>query len=527
MAEASCGSVVGDFWLGSGDDGAPITSVCFGTGRFLRSVLVPLLQSSSALQQPPVLIQTRGRTFLDFILEASGDKGKNWKEYPVETVNYDGSLSTDLYKISGAFSLGTDASRSAVFGTLLPRCAQHLGVIGVGVTERGLSDPSTSVMVHLATFLRKLSHLYGSYGCTHKISVVNTDNVPLNGSVLRSHMLHHASDDPSFRTFLETKVVFHVTMVDRIVSHRPDDPLVPRAEPFPAKTLVILDPDQDFIAHVSAADGSHPSWLVARSTQLDLDTDIACKLQVANGTHTALACVMAVCGITNTDQLLQQQRLSILLDYVDAWVHDQVLPASDGDAQSVWIDWRRRLTHAHFGLSTFFITQNTATKGGIRLGPTVRNLSTAGTPLTVTTAFCYASLLRFLTPKSKQKGEGGVYLGWLSVGGKEPEGVSGNVVDTDVTYADGLRYNLGKMWYEFRCEDSIAEALWNSGGNDDVATPIRSYLQGAGQLSQVSEDLVQAIQTLYQRMIAGDDPLEILMELKKVGFDAGTSSILP
>jgi hypothetical protein len=44
------------------------------------------------------------------------------------------------------------------------------------------------------------------------------------------------------------------------------------------------------------------------------------------------------------------------------------------EAESTWIDWKKRVQHKYFGLGTFFITQNGAAKGGIRLGPTVKSL---------------------------------------------------------------------------------------------------------------------------------------------------------
>ena len=500
------------YWLST--DEAPIVSVCFGTGRFLRSVLVPLLQQPS--QRPPVLIQTRSFTFLEFLRktassdDADGSTVLSFKKYPVETVNYDGTITTDSYEVSGAFSLGTDESRQAVSSILLPLCAPHLRVIGVGVTEKGLSSPSTPIMSHLALFLRELADLYNKQGCTHSISIINTDNVPLNGSVLHSHMMSYATEE-TFRTFLETKVVFHVTMVDRIVSHRPNDPLIPRSEPFPAKALVVLDPTHDFLLNITKP----PSWLVARGTKEELDDDIALKLQIANGTHTALACVMAVCGFTNTDQLLKDSKASLLLDYVDSWVECQVLPSigSSQAAQAVWDDWRKRLTHPHFGLSTFFITQNSATKGGIRLGPTVRSLLSTQTTITATTAFAYASLLRFLTPTSNTDG---AFRGWCST-----RDVQGDVATT--TYADGLRYNLKEGWYEFRCEDTVAQSLLNR-SNETTGSIVRKYLTGAGQLpADIPDAVVDGIATLYDRMVAGDDPLSLLQELKGKGFQTGTA----
>jgi hypothetical protein len=147
------------------------------------------------------------------------------------------------------------------------------------------------------------------------------------------------------------------------------------------------------------------------------------------------------------------------------------------ETDAAWVDWRKRLQHPHFGLSTFFITQNGAAKCGIRLGPTIRSLvatsahgATAGDhPLSVSMAFAVAAVLRFLTPASSIFGSApgwcarisdakarGIYVGWLDVNSKEYCNSDGQLPDKasddTVTYADGLRYNLSEGWYEFRCD---------------------------------------------------------------------------
>jgi len=82
----------------------------------------------------------------------------------------------------------------------------------------------------------------------------------------------------------------------------------------------------------------------------------------------------------------------LLLKYLDSFFYNQILKGiiksteegeggdelfvnvTENDAINVWKDWRQRLIHKHFGLSTFFITQNGAAKGGIRFGPTIIDL---------------------------------------------------------------------------------------------------------------------------------------------------------
>ncbi len=223
-----------------------------------------------------------------------------------------------------------------------------------------------------------------------------------------------------------------------------------------------------------------------RHDQADLEADIALKLRVANGTHTAMAHAMVMLSLVNTESLCGQTSTSkIILSYLDSLYETQILPGciydgiSGSETDATWIDWRKRLQHPHFGLSTFFICQNGASKCGIRLGPTIKSLitanihgftgSTGAHPLHFSMAFAVAVILRFLTPVSSfnQNGRGChqrindlssrcIYVGWLDEGCVKNE-INSNKLpeissDETLTYADGLRYNLSEGWYEFRCD---------------------------------------------------------------------------
>merc|ERR1712238_377342 len=225
-----------------------------------------------------------------------------------------------------------------------------------------------------------------------------------------------------------------------------------------------------------------------------LTTDIALKLRIANGTHTALAHVMALSGLTRTDVLsadhdtTTNEHSKVLVRYIDSLFHQQIkealkvtgnttttnesaLVASPSsieivEADAVYEDWRQRLLHGHFGLSTFFITQNGASKGGIRLGPTIIDLIQAGKPITCSTVFAVAALLRFLTPTNNQASHinrNGIYKGWLDTNKSIDAAVAATDTNTNTTtttndtvvYADGLSYNLKEQWYEFRCTNRV------------------------------------------------------------------------
>lgn len=76
-----------------------------GTGRFLRAVLVPALVGAGFR---PALIQSRGRSFLDYMAE----RKEPWFE--VDTVLSTGQVVTDNIACAGAFTMGTTEGKLAV-----------------------------------------------------------------------------------------------------------------------------------------------------------------------------------------------------------------------------------------------------------------------------------------------------------------------------------------------------------------------------------------------------------------------------
>lgn len=276
---------------------------------------------------------------------------------------------------------------------------------------------------------------------------------------------------------------------------------------------------------------------------------------------------MALSSLANTEALSAPSPSSdVVLDYLDSLYREQILPAAvrDGmtaeETDATWEDWRRRLRHPSFGLSTFFITQNGAAKCGIRLGPTIESLAgvKGGRPLAVSMAFAVAAILRFLTPVSGANGRAtgmsrqvddakrrGVYLGWLDANINTSEDGAKSSSFT-VTYADGLRYNLGEGWYEFKCDCPIrtsADCSKESKEEDEIALPealakldldgntrtrekvVRSYLINprggdlqnlvGGEGQQELDSFVGAVSALYARMVGGESAILLLQAMAK------------
>jgi mannitol-1-phosphate/altronate dehydrogenase len=146
------------------------TSVCLGSGRFLRAVLVPALEAAG---MPTVIFQTRGESFPKMMYGPRKAMGT----YEVDTVEFDGCVTTTTHAVVAAGSCGT--SQGLIDWELLPNYLPNLQIIGVGVTEAGLVTGSAAMRA-LASFLHSCSKL--GLG---PLSVINTDNMPGNGDKIR------------------------------------------------------------------------------------------------------------------------------------------------------------------------------------------------------------------------------------------------------------------------------------------------------------------------------------------------------
>jgi hypothetical protein len=97
------------YWLPSKDGLGEINALCLGTGRFLRSVLVPALIGAGL---KPALIQARGRTFLEYM------ETRPEGTYQVDTVLPSGDVETQEVSCWGAFSMGRDDDKHSLVEVL-------------------------------------------------------------------------------------------------------------------------------------------------------------------------------------------------------------------------------------------------------------------------------------------------------------------------------------------------------------------------------------------------------------------------
>eukprot|EP00588_Corethron_pennatum_P031610 CAMPEP_0194345176 /NCGR_PEP_ID=MMETSP0171-20130528/104702_1 /TAXON_ID=218684 /ORGANISM="Corethron pennatum, Strain L29A3" /LENGTH=218 /DNA_ID=CAMNT_0039112127 /DNA_START=21 /DNA_END=674 /DNA_ORIENTATION=+ len=204
----------------------PYDAILVGTGRFLRSVLLPVVLSRPSNRV--LLLQPRGDTFARRLQPAHAD-GEVSACLEVDTVVGDGTVHTETLRFEGgAGSLGTAAGRAACHTDLLRRSASSACLVGCGVTERGVADGSAAGPMGA---LCEVLWCCWATGCD-AASVVNTDNVPDNGTTIRGQVgelagaVHDALAEKygpperrgaTFEAWLGSSVTFHNSMVDRIV----------------------------------------------------------------------------------------------------------------------------------------------------------------------------------------------------------------------------------------------------------------------------------------------------------------------
>ncbi|CAM9609810.1 unnamed protein product [Chrysoparadoxa australica] len=458
-------------------------AACIGSGRFLRAVLVPALHEAGIVS---FIAQPRGSSFQE-ALKRSDDLS-----YEVDTVERDGSTSTAKYPTAGACSLATQGGRETFLG--LAKSLRHLQVIGLGLTEAGISAESPAIKLWSEFLHERRAHYPLS-----SISVINTDNVPSNGDVLTRILRELNAGDDEFLSWADNFVVVHNTMVDRITSHREGDNLVPKAEPPPVKALVIED-----LRQVLPAQLAHVPGVVVRHKPGQINVDHALKLRVANGTHTAMVHVMALSGLRDTSMCIEHP---LLLRYLEELFRCDIEPAAmhdlgvlSSEVRQVWDDWFRRLCHPHFGLSTMFITQNAWQKLSIRLLPSVMSCQRMRRMPSPFMAFAVAALLRFITHEPKSQPGTGRLDG----------AVAGTAASGAEAYTPGLHVDWGALTYEF-VESRGSQLLAGAGALAVGACLSEACLDCRDD--PVGKQFVKQVQQLYGRMVEGEAAMGVLQSL--------------
>jgi hypothetical protein len=343
------------------------------------------------------------------------------------------------------------------------------------------------------------------------------------------------ADTVAFHAYLDSKVNFHNTMVDRLTSHRAGSKHVPLTEPWPTKTLVIEDLNGALDTKtLSGLPGFH-----IRTKPSQLEQDHLLKLSVANATHTAMVYLLALQRCKTTGEVLGFPEIRQFLDLLYSKDIEPSLllrGITKEEAQQTYNEWIGRVEHQHFGLDNFWVGQNAMLKYGVRLFSTVAANATHNPEYrpSVFMAFATAIILRYLTPaqsESRKESSTPVFVGEMDpIQDKTP---IYSITEKTWVYANGLTSNLSTGKYEFLDgqDGKTAQVLWrvsknifaaskssssthtkpsqaesssevSSGVGVAVAT-VLSGVQGFDLTNDVYASFAADVAALYQRLISG------------------------
>ena len=304
-----------------------------------------------------------------------------------------------------------------------------------------------------------------------RISVLPTDNIQHNGSIMQAQVLELAAGNDAFIEWLPAHVSFHDTMVDRITDYRraraktgyASDPTVIETEALPPLALVVYDPDH----RMSGAWNRVPGVVVTDNKELAELYD-AMKLQTANATHTALVYAAAMAGKKSVIEAIQVPEFSRLLENLfekdirilrhqykrvfDAMGKPVTIGQAETAVRDYFLQWRARLDNPYINHNTFWIAQGATGKIKIRFLPTMAAKIENGESISEEMAFAIAAVLRFITPYGPEQA--------VTRAGRTFEGR----VDTNIDngpkdfYVPGL-YSEGNLFIYRDPSENIVDAL--------------------------------------------------------------------
>lgn len=352
---------------------------------------------------------------------------------------------------------------------------------------------------------------------------------------------HNSREHTSFRKYIDSMVVFHNTIVDRLTTHRAGNVLVPLSEPLPRKALVIED-----LKGVMRSDvwGCHVAGLHLRPNAGELALDQAFKLNIANATHTAMVYLMALSRLSNTRDAVH---LPLLQQHIDQLFHLDILPALDtqgissDEAMQTYEEWMMRVRHEHFGLDSFWIGQNALLKFNARLFCIVKKHLEAVPSYkpSLSLAFVAASILRFLTPITDTFAEQPiVFKGQMDplVNRNDSSGFVPRV-SKSWYYSSGLKADLSSGEYDFldgsdsgligktlyRASAPILAAMKSNGrksvsaeSSADLGVAVTSVLNEMKDFdlsNPIHAEFASTVTALYHRMLTGTTCMEVLSQL--------------
>ncbi|MEM9425452.1 MAG: mannitol dehydrogenase family protein [Pseudomonadota bacterium] len=161
---------------------------------------------------------------------------------------------------------------------------------------------------------------------TPPFTVLSCDNLPSNGHVTRRILLEFAQAvQPELSSWIETKVSFPSTMVDRITPATQDEDIkaLAKRKGYRDEALVVHEPFRQWVIEDSF-NSDRPAWENAGAQFVEsVDAHETMKLRCLNGTHSALAYLGYLAGHETIADAVAQPDFEALCQRL--W-HDEILP---------------------------------------------------------------------------------------------------------------------------------------------------------------------------------------------------------
>lgn len=182
---------------------------------------------------------------------------------------------------------------------------------------------SNSVYAYLAAALQQRVDTSGA-----PLTIACCDNIRQNGKMLRNNLLAYlnACDNQALASWVEAKVAFPCSMVDRITPRSPAElseelsSLIGK----PIKAPIMAEDFTQWVLQSSAAADMPDLAQVGVTVTPDVDPYEETKIRVLNGGHTALAYLAALEKIDTFDAAM---RVPYLLEHFEQFENEEVLPA--------------------------------------------------------------------------------------------------------------------------------------------------------------------------------------------------------
>lgn len=238
-----------------------------------------------------------------------------------------------------------------------------------------MDEPSTTVGYLVAALARRYEQ------GAPPLTIMSCDNMPANGTILRNVVLAYAAEKSSeLRRYIEDKITFPSTMVDRIVpttnNNQSDFNLSSRGieDSWPIGT----EQFKQWVIENNFA-GDMPDLASAGATiAQNVEPFEFMKLRMLNGAHMALGCVAGLAGYKFVHEAMEDERLQ---RFVDGFITEaaSTVPDIQGVDFSLYQqNLVKRLKNPHIKDELVRLARNGTQKMNGRILDTIRDAKSAG-----------------------------------------------------------------------------------------------------------------------------------------------------